>query len=195
MPSLSAGPPFAVGAGRVCGPNLEAFVCYFHQMQHVPYQRLAALFHGPGGLDLSQSAIAGTIGRTATALQPEAKAIGEQVRISPVIGSPETEARVDGRNLWLRGFEAAQPSSPLIEPGRAAQAIADFTGDAAPEAWVSNGFSAQPGAPTEACRMRHAHQLRDAHHAVDAERSASACRLPRALPGDGVRVPPGLGGL
>lgn len=57
------------------GPRLEALVCYFHHVQHVSYERLAALFRALFGLRLCQGAIANTIARAAEKLQPQAEVI------------------------------------------------------------------------------------------------------------------------
>jgi len=166
---------------RVFGPRLEALVCYFHHVHHVSYERLASLFRALFGLRMSQGAVANIIARAAVGLQTEAEAIGEQVRTSPVIGSDETGARVDGRNRWQWVFETAQASFHLIAPTRAARVIADFMGDAASEVWLSDCFSAQLRAPTEARQLCHPHQLRDLEYAVDAERSEFAYRMQRLL--------------
>ena len=86
--------PPGLEAQRVFGPHLEAVVCYFHHVQHVSYERLAGLLATLFGVALSQGAIANIIARAAAKLQPQAQAILEQVRTSPVIGSDETGARV-----------------------------------------------------------------------------------------------------
>jgi len=166
---------------RVFGPRLEALVCYFHHVQHVSYDRLPHVLGALCGLRLSQGAIANIIARTAQILKPHAHAIGEQVRASPVIGSDETGARVDGVNHWQWVFDTAQASFHVIVPSRAARVIADFMGEAAARVWVSDCFSAQLNAPTEARQLCHAHQLRDLQYAVDAERSEFAYRMQRLL--------------
>ncbi|MFH0916935.1 MAG: IS66 family transposase [bacterium] len=166
---------------RVFGPHLEALVCYFHHVQHVSYERLAGLFRGLFGLALSQGAIANITARAAARLQPEAEAIRDQVRTSPVIGSDETGARVDGRNQWQWVFETPQASYHVIASSRAAQVIEAVMGEAAPEVWLSDLFSAQLKAPAKARQLCHAHQLRDLQYAVDAERSAFAYRMPHLL--------------
>ncbi len=173
--------PAGLEPQRVFGPRLEALVCYFHHVQHVSYERIAALFRGLFGLTLSQGAVANIIARAAAELQTEAEAIGEQVRASCVIGCDETGARVDGLNQWQWVFETAQASFHLVAPSRAARVIADFMGDAMPQVWLSDCFSAQLKAPTEARQLCHAHQLRDLQYAVDAERSEFACRMKRLL--------------
>jgi transposase len=166
---------------RVFGPRLEALVCYFHHVQHVSYDRLADLFRGLFGLNLSQGTIANVLARAAARLQPQAQAIGEQVRASAVIGSDETGARVDGKNHWQWVFETVQASYHVIAPSRAAQVIEAVMGDATPEVWVSDCFSAQLKAPAQARQLCHAHQLRDLQDAVDAERSAFAYQMQRLL--------------
>lgn len=173
--------PAGLEPQRVFGPHLEALVCYFHHVQHVSYERLASLFRGLFRLTLSQGAIANIIARAASKLQPQAQAILEQVRASPVVGSDETGARVDAVNHWQWVFETAQASYHLIAPSRAARVIADFMGEARAEVWLSDCFSAQLKAPAEARQLCHAHQLRDLQYAIDAERSAFAYRMQRLL--------------
>ena len=166
---------------RVLGPRLETLVCYFHHVQHLSYERLAGLFGGLFGLQLSQGAVANILARAAARLQPEAEAILDQIRSSPVIGSDETGARVEGKNHWQWVFETPQASYHVIASSRGAQVIEAVMGDASPEVWVSDCFSAQLKAPAKARQLCHAHQLRDLQYAVDAERSAFAYRMQRLL--------------
>ncbi len=173
--------PPGLEPARVFGPQVEALLCYFHHVQHVSYQRLAGLFSGLFGLELSQGAIANVLARTARRLQPEAETIRAQVRQAPVIGSDETGARVDGRNHWHWVFETATASYHVIVPSRSGQEIATVLGDAQPEVWVSDLFSAQLNAPAARRQICHAHQLRDLQFAIDAERSAFAYRMQRLL--------------
>jgi hypothetical protein len=86
--------------------------------------------------------------RPAAKLQPQAEALGEQVRTSPVIGSDETGARVDGVNHWQWVFETPQASFHLTAPSRAAQLIADSVGEAKPDVglWLqASGVEAENG--------------------------------------------------
>lgn len=168
-------------AQRVFGPRLEAVVCYCHHVQHVSYERLAGLLDALLGVALSQGAIANIIARAAVRLHPQAEAILDQVRTSPVIGSDETGARVAGRNQWQWVFETPQASYHVIAASRAAQVIEDVMGEAVAQVWVSDCFSAQLKAPAKARQLCHAHQLRDLQYAVDAERSAFADRMQRLL--------------
>ena len=173
--------PPGLEAPRVFGPHLQAVVCYFHHVQHVSYERLAGLLGALFGVALSPGAIANIIARAAVRLHPQAEAILDQIRTSPVIGSDETGARVAGRNQWQWVFETPQASYHMIAASRAAQVIEGVMGEAVAQVWVSDCFSAQLKAPAKARQLCHAHQLRNLQYAIDAERSAFAYRLQRLL--------------
>ena len=173
--------PAGLEPQRVFGPRLEALVCYLHHVQHVSYERLAALFPGLFGLTLSQGALANVIARAAVQLQPRAEAIREQVRASPVVGCDETGARVDGRTLWQWVFETPEAGYHVIASSRSAAEIQAVMGDAVPEVWLSDLFSAQLKAPADGRQICQAHQLRDLQYGIDAERSEFAYRLQRLL--------------
>src|SRR3954447_22811449 len=82
---------------RVFGPHLEALWTYLHEQHHVSYARLATLGRDLWQLTVSQGALANALRRAAGRLQPQAETIRERVRASPIIGSDETSARVNGR--------------------------------------------------------------------------------------------------
>ena len=119
---MAAYPP-GLEPSRVFGAQFEALICYFHHTQHVSYERLAGLFRGLFGLNVSQGAIANVLARAARRLQPEAEAIRQQMRTNPVIASDETGARVAGRNHWQWVFETPTASYHVIVPSRSRQEI------------------------------------------------------------------------
>jgi transposase len=159
---------------RVFGPHLEALWTYFHEQHHVSYARLATLGRDLWRLGISQGALANALRRVATHLQPEAAAIREQVRASPVIGSDETSARVDGRTHWQWVFQTPTASYHVIVPRRNGEGVAAFLGDAVPETWVSDLWKPQLNAPAARHQICLAHQLRELQYVVDKEQSAWA---------------------
>jgi transposase len=159
---------------RVFGPHLEALWTYFHEQHHVSYARLATLGQDLWRLAISQGALANALRRVATCLQPEAVAVREQVRASPVIGSDETSARVDGRTHWQWVFQTPTASYHAIVPRRNGDVVAAFLGDAVPATWVSDLWKPQLGAPAERHQICLAHQLRELQYVVDKEQSAWA---------------------
>jgi transposase len=159
---------------RVFGPHLEALWTYLHEQHHISYARLATLGRDLWGLAISQGALANALRRVATRLQPEAAAIREQVRASPIIGSDETSARVAGRTHWQWVFQTPTASYHVIRPRRNGEVVADFLGDAVPETWVSDLWKPQLNAAAERHQICLPHQLRELQYVVDKEQSAWA---------------------
>ncbi len=156
---------------RVFGPQLEALWTYLHEQHHVGYARLAALGWDLWHLRVSQGAIVNALARVAQRLAPQAAAIREQVRASPVLGSDETSARVNGRTHWQWVFQTPTASYHVIAPRRNGAVVADFLGDAVPKTWVSDLWKPQLGATAERHQICLAHQLRELQYVVDTEQS------------------------
>jgi transposase len=159
---------------RVFGPHLEALWTYLHEQHHVGYARLAALGWDLWQLRVSQGAIVNALGRVAQRLAPQAAAIREQVRASPIIGSDETSARVNGRTHWQWVFQTPTASYHVIRPRRNGEVVQEFLGDAVPETWVSDLWKPQLGARAQRHQICLAHQLRELQYVVDREQSAWA---------------------
>lgn len=159
---------------RVFGPHLEALWTYLHEQHHVSYARLATLGRDLWHLAVSQGALANALRRVATRLGPQAAAIREQVRASPVIGSDETSARVNGRTHWQWVFQTPTASYHVIVPRRNGEVVQEFLGDAVPKTWVSDLWKPQWGAPAERHQVCLAHQLRELQYVVDREQSGWA---------------------
>jgi transposase len=159
---------------RVFGPHLEALWTYLHEQHHVSYARLVALGRDLWRLAVSQGALANALQRVATRLEGPAGAIREQVRASPIIGSDETSARVNGRTHWQWVFQTPTASYHVIAPRRNGAVVQDFLGDAAPQTWVSDLYRPQLNAGATRHQICLAHQLRELQYVVDREQSAWA---------------------
>jgi transposase len=159
---------------RVFGPHLEALWTYLHEQHHVGYARLAAIGRDLWRLGVSQGALTNALRRVATRLKPQAGAIREQVRASPVIGSDETSARVNGRTHWQWVFQTPTASYHVIAARRNGEVVQEFLGDAVPETWVSDLWKPQLAARAERHQICLGHQLRELQYVVDKEDSAWA---------------------
>jgi transposase len=159
---------------RVFGPRLEALWTYLHEQHHVGLARLAALGWDLWHLRVSPGALVNAWRRVAQRLAPQAAAIGEQVRASPIIGSDETSARVDGQTQWQWVFQTPTASYHVIRPRRNGAVVQDFLGDAVPETWVSDLYRPQLNARATRHQICLTHQLRDLQYVVDKEQSAWA---------------------
>ena len=159
---------------RVFGPRLEALWTYLHEQHHLGYARLAALGRDVWHLTVSQGALVNALARAAQRLAPQAAAIREQGRASPVIGSDETSARVNGRTHWQWVFQTATASYHVVVPRRNGAVVQDFLGDTVPETWVSDLWKPQLNAGAARHQICLAHQLRELQYVVDKEQSAWA---------------------
>jgi transposase len=149
------------------GPRLQAATSYLHEAHHLPYARLQRVLSELFGLDLAVGSLVNLVRRTGRALAPAATAILERVRASAVVGSDETGARLDGRNAWQWVVQTPQASYYVIVPSRGAAVLRELLGDARPEVWVSDCWSAQLQAPAGRFQLCLAHQFRDLRYAQD----------------------------
>lgn len=130
--------PPGMEAERVFGSRLEAMVTYLHEVHHLSYQRLQTVLQVLFGVRISAGALVNMVGRVAGRLQPAAEAIREQIRGSPVVGSDETGARINGRNHWQWVFVTEQATYHIMASSRGSQVIAAMMGDAQPLVWISD---------------------------------------------------------
>ncbi len=172
--TTTADSPAGFEPTRVFGPHLEALWTYLHEQHHVSYARLAAIGRDLWRLAVSQGALANALARVATRLRPQAAVIREQVRASPVIGSDETSARVNGRTHWQWVFQTPAASYHVIVPRRNSEVVAAFQEESVADTWVSDLWKPQLAARAQRHQICLGHQLRDLQYVVDREQSAWA---------------------
>ncbi len=166
--------PPGVDPTQVLGPRLAALTVYLHERHHLGYARLQGVYADLFGLALSQGAIGNILARASERLGPRVSAIREQVRASPVIGSDETSARVQGQNYWQWVFQTPEATYLVIVPRRNTDAITDFQAGTAAETWVSDLWKPQLKAAAGRHQICLGHQLRDLQYVIDKEQSAWA---------------------
>ncbi|MFN8522636.1 MAG: transposase [Chloroflexota bacterium] len=150
--------PAGLEPTRTFGPELETILGYLHERHHVSFERLVELCEDLFGVQLSEGAVANVLQRLGDRGQMRYQEIKELVRASPVIGSDETGARVDGRNRWHRGstgpslrgpFQTNTASYHVIARTRSGSVIDDFLDGAVPEVWQSDAYAPQLRAPAK----------------------------------------------
>lgn len=160
--------PEGLEADRYFGPNLEATVIFYKQIQHLSYERIVSTMRELHGVDLSEGAIASILQRAGEKAQPVAEAIKEQVVTGEVIRSDETSARVKARTWWQWVFISEYGVYHTIVPTRSFAEISTVLGELTVKAWVSDCFGAQLKTPAEVFQLCLAHQLRDLQRVLDA---------------------------
>lgn len=161
--------PPGFGATGTFGPRLVATAALRHEQHHVAYARLVAVFTGLFGLAVSEGALVEAVGRLGQTLRPQAEAIAEEVRQSPVIGSDETSARVDGVNWWEWVFQTPTAAYHTIQRRRNTEVVLTFLNGTIPRVWTSDLWKPQLNAGAVCYQICLAHQLRDLAYAEQAE--------------------------
>jgi transposase len=165
--------PEGFGATGACGARLVATAALLHEEHHVAYARLGEVFAAVFGVCLSEGALVEAVGRLEQALVPAAAAIAAEVRQSPVIGSDETSARVDGVNYWEWVFQTATAAYHTIQRRRNTEVVLTFLNGTTPRCWTSDLWKPQLAAPSVCYQICLAHQLRDLEYAIVAETGAA----------------------
>lgn len=161
--------PEGLEADRHFGPNVEAIIIFYKQVQHLSYERIVETMRELHGVILSEGAVASILQRAGEKAEPVAEAIKKQVLKGEVIRSDETSARVEARNWWQWVFISEHGVYHTIAPTRSFAEIETVLGQQpAVQAWVSDCYSAQLKVPAEVFQLCLAHQLRDLQKLVDA---------------------------
>lgn len=168
--------PDGFGVTGAFGPRLVATAALLHEEHHVAYARLVALFAGLFGVRVSEGALVEAVGRLGQTLRPRAAVIAEEVRQSPVIGSDETSARVDGVNWWEWVFQTPAAAYHTIQRRRNTEVVLTFLDGTIPRVWTSDLWKPQLKAPAVQYQICLAHQLRDLQYAIQAETGPARAR-------------------
>ncbi len=166
--TVQRGPlPEGLEASRHFGPRLEATVTYLQHQQHMSYERtqdtLAELF----GVALSEGGPACILERAGQAAQQQAETIRHQVVASPVVGSDETGARVNGGTWWQWVFVSATAIYHVIRPSRGEDVIWAVLGDQRILTWVCDCWAPQLKAPAARLQLCLAHQIRNLQSLIE----------------------------
>ena len=159
--------PEGLEVTRQFGPRLEALVTYFHHEHHMGFERIQTVLADVLGIPMSEGGAVAILERAGAAAQPEATTIGERVRRSPVIGSDETSARVNGRNWWEWVFVSLAGEYHVIAPSRGQDVMDEFMGDHCADVWQSDCWKPQLNAPSKQHQLCIPHQIRNLQGLLD----------------------------
>lgn len=159
--------PEGLEATRQFGPRLEAVVTYFHQEHPLGLERLQTVWAEVLGVTLSEGGAVALLERAGTAAQPEAERMGESVRPSPVMGSDETSARVNGHHGWEWVLVSPAGESHGSEPSRGTDVVEAFMAGHTADVWQSDCWKPQLKAPTKSHPLGLPHQIRNLQGLID----------------------------
>jgi transposase len=164
--SFAAPAPDGLEPGSPFGATLVALIVHLHVTQAISFERLVVLLDEVFGVEISEGAIANILARARAPLVAAAEVIGDAVRASPVVGSDETSARVNGKTWWQWVLLSSTAIYHIITDTRAAETVTTVLNGAVPEVWVADRYAGQNGHGRER-QLCLAHLLRDAQYALD----------------------------
>ena len=94
-------PPAEAIAPACYGPGVRALAAYLAVYQHLPYDRMAQLFHDVLGIDVSVGALAQMVAEAGGALGLFAEVIRDLLIDASAVNFDETGARVAGSLHWV----------------------------------------------------------------------------------------------
>jgi len=153
--------PAGLEATRTFGPRLEATVVYLQQQHHLSYERTRQALADLFGVPLSEGGEACILARAGQAAAPLAETLRLQLHASPVIGSDETGARIDGRTWWEWVFVTPEIIYHAIHPKRNRAVIQQVMGTAQAQVWISDCWQPQLQAPRQHFQLCLTHQIRN----------------------------------
>lgn len=144
------------------GPNIEAMAGYLHTRQYLPYKRMAELFGNLLGTPISQGGIRLLLGRFALKALPAYQEIRRRISGSPIVGSDETGAKVNGERHWFWTWQNKSLTYIAHSPSRSSTAVTDNFPSGLPKSiLVHDCWNPQRSTPGKAHQICLAHLLRD----------------------------------
>jgi len=83
------------------GPMIESLTGYFHSRQYIPFLRMQELFRDIFSVPISEGGIHCLLNRLSTKALPLYRRIRDMIKNSPVVGTDETGAKLNGRKIWM----------------------------------------------------------------------------------------------
>jgi len=83
------------------GPMIESLTGYFHSRQYIPFLRMQELFRDIFSVSISEGGIHCLLNRLSNKALPLYHRIRDMIKTSPVVGTDETGARLNGKKIWI----------------------------------------------------------------------------------------------
>ena len=165
--TVVARPPPGLERGSPFGQSITTLALYLHYTQAISLARLRGLFGEVFGLEISEGALVNLFRRARERVAQQTAAVLERVRVSRMVCSDETSARVAGRTWWEWVFMGEGAVLHELAASRAKSVPERVMAGARPEVWVADLFGSQQGHGSKA-QVCLAHQVRDVQYALNA---------------------------
>jgi transposase len=174
--------PLGVNAPIQYGSTVESLVSYFSVYQHIPFKRLQGMFSQVFLLPLSQGSIDNLLERTAQKCDGFYQKIKQQIIESPVVGSDETGAKVNGKKWWIWAWQNLLNTFIIASDNRGSKTVDEVFANGLPHtSLVSDRWAAQLKMNTKNHQICLAHLLRDLIYLEESEKNSFATQFKQVI--------------
>jgi transposase len=174
--------PVGVTAPIQYGSSVESLLSYLSVYQYVPFARLQNLFTHVFSLPLSQGTINNILERTRVKCDGVYKIIKNQIAESPVVGSDETGAKVNGKKWWIWVWQNMSNTFIVASDNRGYETIENVWKKGLPNAiLVADRWAAQLKTNTNGYQICLAHLLRNIIFLDESEQHPFAAQFKKLI--------------
>lgn len=154
--------PAGINAPIQYGNSVQAMISYFSVYQYVPFKRLQKLLAQVFSLPISQGSIDNILNQVALKCDTVYHQIKENIAKSPVVGSDETGAKVNGQKWWIWVWQTIQYTFIVASDNRGSKTVDEVWPEGlANSTMVSDRWAAQLKMVSKNKQICLAHLLRD----------------------------------
>lgn len=169
-------------AASQVGPDAQAAATLLHTQAGLSHGKVAAVFDTLFGIDLTRGASAQINRRAAARLEPDYRAVLDELPLSEQIAADETGWRIGGHPAWLHVWVGDRATAYGIDPRRSAAVLEEVIGADWDGILSHDGFASYERFTEAIHQQCVAHPLRRARDLL-AEATRGAVHFPRQVIG------------
>ncbi len=144
------------------GNRVRGLVANLSVRQYMPYKRTVEFMEDIFGVSMSEGTVTNLLGQFAHSAAGEYNRIRTRILHSPVVGSDETSAKVNGAKGWFHTYQTPEHTFIGYHPSRGTRAQKHFYPEGLPNSiLVSDCLAMQLSTPAAAHQVCHVHILRE----------------------------------
>lgn len=174
--------PAGVNAPIQYGNSVQAMIGYLSVYQYVPFKRLQNLLAQTFSLPISQGSINNILNQVALKCDTVYHQIKENIGKSPVVGSDETGAKVNGQKWWIWVWQTIQYTFIVASDNRGSKTVDEVWPDGLSNStMVSDRWAAQLKMVSKNKQICLAHLLREIIYLKESEKHLFAIQFEKFI--------------
>lgn len=144
------------------GNRVRGLIANLSVRQYMPYKRTVEFMEDIFGISMSEGTVTNLLAQFERSAAGEYRSIQTKILHSPVVGSDETSAKVNGTKCWFHTYQTPEHTFIGYHPSRGTKAQEEFYPGGLPNSiLVSDCLAMQLSTPAAAHQICHVHVLRE----------------------------------